>query len=431
MAIKIPNQTGSSLTITPPSATTTYSLTIGYNGWSVGDKIIVYPRPCPPPVISIQPRPIQICANTNQEKFHTDPSAAVYQWYKNSILQSGETNSTFTTQRETGNITVSVDATDKFGCTAHDSLTFHWKPQPEISANAGDSCDANNELAVTITIGNYDPYYDPYRVSFVNSSTGKTIYSFTISGKSKGSYTTTFKVSPDKYKIYVDNGVGTQNQCTGTAEVIAGFDARPKITKFDECQYGHGGNINVSVDPPGSYTYAWLPGYETTAAITDKVQGTYTVTVTDLLGCYSTKTVMLDNNLKAITTSKYAACVGTNHGAAIVTVSGGANIYTYLWSTGASTVATTATTNSISPVEAGYYDVTIISGTCTETYSMQVADSNCCNPAPPPPVIIQEGITLYCITDPSYAAYQWYDASTLITGATDTLLSLHIPAIII
>jgi PKD repeat protein len=43
--------------------------------------------------------------------------------------------------------------------------------------------------------------------------------------------------------------------------------------------------------------------------------------------------------------------------------------------------------------------------------------------APPPtPVITQHYDTLYCTTDTLYASYQWYDSTTLIPGATDTLL---------
>ncbi len=43
--------------------------------------------------------------------------------------------------------------------------------------------------------------------------------------------------------------------------------------------------------------------------------------------------------------------------------------------------------------------------------------------APPPtPVITQHHDTLFCTTDPSYTAYQWYDSTTLIPGATDTFL---------
>ncbi len=42
--------------------------------------------------------------------------------------------------------------------------------------------------------------------------------------------------------------------------------------------------------------------------------------------------------------------------------------------------------------------------------------------SPPTPVIIQHNDTLFCSTDPSYTAYQWYDSSTIIPGATDTFL---------
>ncbi len=43
-------------------------------------------------------------------------------------------------------------------------------------------------------------------------------------------------------------------------------------------------------------------------------------------------------------------------------------------------------------------------------------------PAPPTPVIKQHYDTLYFSTDPTNTSYQWYDNTTLIPGATDTLL---------
>ncbi len=71
---------------------------------------------------------------------------------------------------------------------------------------------------------------------------------------------------------------------------------------------------------------------------------------------------------------------------------------------------------------AGTFDATLIasnsgySDTLTFTNFIKVLAS------PPTPVIIQHDDTLFCSTDPSYTAYQWYDNSILIPGATDTFL---------
>jgi PKD repeat protein len=71
---------------------------------------------------------------------------------------------------------------------------------------------------------------------------------------------------------------------------------------------------------------------------------------------------------------------------------------------------------------AGRYDVQLIAynslGSDTVTFGNYIAVS----PPPPLPVISQIGKTLYCTTDTSYASYQWYDSTSIISGATDTFL---------
>ena len=42
--------------------------------------------------------------------------------------------------------------------------------------------------------------------------------------------------------------------------------------------------------------------------------------------------------------------------------------------------------------------------------------------SPPTPVITKSNDTLFCSTDPTYTAYQWYDSTAIIPGATDTFL---------
>src|SRR5205085_10872324 len=42
------------------------------------------------------------------------------------------------------------------------------------------------------------------------------------------------------------------------------------------------------------------------------------------------------------------------------------------------------------------------------------------NALPPPPQLYSSNDTLYCVVDPLYTAYQWYDTLGLIPGATNS-----------
>lgn len=119
--------------------------------------------------------------------------------------------------------------------------------------------------------------------------------------------------------------------------------------------------------PP--YTYLWLPGNQTTPAITNQCAGTYTLTVTDLNGCTITMTsliiqpAVLNPNGSSTNVTCFAAC----NGSASVAPTGGVGPFTYSWAPGGQT------TPSISPLCPGGYTCTITDNNgCTTTYSTQI-----------------------------------------------------------
>ena len=71
---------------------------------------------------------------------------------------------------------------------------------------------------------------------------------------------------------------------------------------------------------------------------------------------------------------------------------------------------------------AGTFDVTLIVSNSSGSDTLMSVNIIKVFASPPTPVITQHNDTLYCSTDPSYTSYQWYDGSTLIPGATDTIL---------
>jgi hypothetical protein len=119
------------------------------------------------------------------------------------------------------------------------------------------------------------------------------------------------------------------------------------------------GSIDLSVSGgTGPYVYSWSNG-STTQDISNLAGGSYTVTVTDVLGCTaSTSVTITEPTALSITTTSTDEMMGMD-GTATVTVSGGTPNYMYYWMPGGATMA-------------------YISGLAAGTYSIMVLDANGC-----------------------------------------------------
>ncbi len=134
-------------------------------------------------------------------------------------------------------------------------------------------------------------------------------------------------------------------------------------------------NGTASVSPSGGttpYTYTWTTTpAQTTANATNLGAGVYSVTVADVNGCLTVKTITLTQPTAVASTmsitSNYngqnISCFGLSDGSALTNVSGGTGVYTYTWST-----TPTQTTYAASNLSAGTYTVTIRDiNNCTAT----------------------------------------------------------------
>ena len=134
------------------------------------------------------------------------------------------------------------------------------------------------------------------------------------------------------------------------------------------CSGGTSGSATVSVTGGATpYSFAWSPGGGTNATATGLSAGTYIVLVTDSNGCTNSDTVAITDPA-AITYSIFANSSNCNSadGSAIISVSGGMQPYTYLWSD-------SQTTDTAVGLAAGTYAVTITdSNGCTKTASTVV-----------------------------------------------------------
>ncbi|HYG51493.1 MAG TPA: YHYH protein, partial [Flavobacteriales bacterium] len=126
-------------------------------------------------------------------------------------------------------------------------------------------------------------------------------------------------------------------------------------------------NLATSVSLSGPYTYSWSSG-PATQDLSSLGGGTYTVTVTDAIGCTNNAsfTVTAPSAVTGTTSVINVSCFGNSTGAVDLTPSGGNGAYTYSWSN-------SATTQDISSLAAGTYSVTITDGnSCTGTASATV-----------------------------------------------------------
>ncbi len=132
-------------------------------------------------------------------------------------------------------------------------------------------------------------------------------------------------------------------------------------------------SLNVSGGTVASdYQYIWsVPG--NTAEQTALAGGTYSVTITDDLGCQleETYTVGSPDAIQLMATSTPATCSGTATGTATVMASGGDGNYTYTWDVDAGSQVTATATNLL----ANIYFVTVTDGNgCEEIITADVVE---------------------------------------------------------
>lgn len=186
-----------------------------------------------------------------------------------------------------------------------------------------DSCPGGNVgTAVVTATGGVTPY-TYFWPGFVETSNA-------ISGLDGGSYTvevTDANGCPQTEPFTIDSVPDWDGTLTGTDPLCAG---------------GTDGEITSSGITGGNppYTFSWTGTAQTTENISGIGAGTYTLTVTDSLGCtntFPTVTLTDPTPISITETHNDVTCNGEDDGSIDVTVAGGAGGYTYLWTPGGST----------------------------------------------------------------------------------------------
>jgi len=241
----------------------------------------------------------------------------------------------------------------------------------------------------------------PVSVSF-QPSLFQCAYNISCNGSADGSIDASVIGGCPPYLYSWSNG-GTDSSVTG---LVAGFyqltvtdangdqvsgnitlsEPAPLTTNFIQPSIYPGGlNISCNGATDGSinvdfyggadclpYNYSWTgPGgfVSTDEDISGLAAGNYSLTLTDANGCVHTENIVLSEpapiNINANSIIN-VSCFGFNNGAALVSVSGGANPYQYLWSTG-------ETTSQANNLVAGNYTVQITDANgCTDSLEIDI-----------------------------------------------------------
>lgn len=245
-----------------------------------------------------------------------------------------------------------------------------------VEVSNGQGCTSS----ATITIAEPAPIViDPIEVTHVACGGGNTgAIDITVSGGT-GPYTyhwsnnkstqDLLNIAPNTYAVTVTDAHG----CTATATATVNPKLKLTTSKVNTtCNGGNDGSAEaVATGGTPPYSILWSTG-ATTSGITGLEHGTYSVTLTDALGCTRTANVNVGQPA-AITISVQkgnVSCNGGTDGVINITVNHGVPPFLFAWSDG-------PTTEDRANLAAGTYDVTVTDQNgCTGTKSVTITEPN-------------------------------------------------------
>lgn len=226
---------------------------------------------------------------------------------------------------------------------------------PVLSAIATSvSCFGSQDGTATISTDNQNPPYN-FRVGATSNSDG--LFNNLAAGA---------------YICVVTDASG----CTAQTNFIVGSPGVIISTLQNQsavsCFGDADGIISISASGgTGTLSYLWNDSQaQTSPNAVDLVAGTYTVTITDLNGCFTTSqfTITQPSPLTCSTISSQVKCNGGNSGSITASATGGNSSYQYAWSTG-------QTNSAISGLSIGTYQLTVVDAKgCTTSTSVTLSE---------------------------------------------------------
>ncbi len=349
--------TGSGATNLCPN---TYTLTVTdiYNCTATDNVIITEP---PALTVVMSGNPVS-CNGAFDGNATATPSggtgAYAYQWDDPSF----QTNATAS---NLGGGTYNVTVTDGNSCTVNGLFVVIEPSAMTLTPSSVDaSCGNSDGSASVVVAGGSGPY--TYSWNSVPVQTNST-----AAGIPSGSYTVTV----------IDAG-GCTNDTIATVNDGGSPTATIGPSTNVTCNGGNNGEATVTaVGGSGAYTYTWstVPA-QTNATATGLTAISYSVTVTDNLGCSGTANITITQPsavVVSVTSNVDPLCNGVCSGTATASSSGGTGAYTYSWNT--VPVQTTAVANGLCATS---YTVTVLdANSCSNNNSVSLSEPTALNPS--------------------------------------------------
>ncbi len=342
--------TGASVTANPFS-NQTYTIT-GTNGGLVGTQTVVVTVNFPP-TVNITPTSASICSG-NSVNLTASGASVSYTWSPATGLNV--TTGAKVSANPTGTQVYTATGMSAAGCSGANAVTVTVTTTPTVTVLPTSAIICSGGGAATLRASGATNYtWKP--AAGLSTTTGATV-------QANPTVTTTYTL------------IGSNGSCTDSITVKVRVDKtiNPNLTTTNvSCNGDCNGTSSCGTTGGTSpYTYLWASA-QTGSAISNLCQGSYSVTITDSLGCTATAsvTVTQPQSLLANATGIPTTC-GQSNGEGITNPSGGTGPYSYSWNSNP-----LQTTQNATGLAAGKYTVVVTDANkCTDTAKVTIAASS-------------------------------------------------------